>query len=140
MTFNAMSRIGCRPSDAYLREFEAAVLTALPHFKTQESAMTINAFTKMVDYAPSPAFFEGVERCVVQKVRLHRAQEVANTIHGLGRLGYNPSRQVRRGVCAARHGGDGQDEDTGAGEPHQRCVRVADGVRAGVRACFACDV
>lgn len=91
MTFNAMSRIGCRPSDAYLREFEAAVLRAMPRFKTQESAMTINALTKMTDYQPSPAFFEAVERCVVGKVKLHRAQEVANTIHGLGRLGYNPS-------------------------------------------------
>ena len=91
MTFNAMSRIGYRPSDSYLQAFEAACIQALPQFKTQESAMTINAFTKMVDFVPSPAFFAEVERCVIQKAGQHRAQEVANTIHGLGRLGYDPS-------------------------------------------------
>lgn len=97
MTLNALSKMRFRPDDAYLEQVERQAIlfclpTSSPRFKPQESSIVVNAFTKFTGYeVRDPAFFTATERFAVAHLQGYYAQEVANTIHGLGRLGHNPS-------------------------------------------------
>lgn len=99
MTLNALGKMRYRPEDSYLQRCEELAKSlsdvhggSKMLFKPQESAIMVNAFTKFSDYdVVDEAYFTLTEQFGIAKVRMYRAQEMSNTIHGLGRLGHNPS-------------------------------------------------